>query len=202
VTLRHAKTPVGVMKMQTQYSRLLLQWNVAIFYTAILFCKGIMNKHFTAVVVLALAMLGTTAIVATIMLQQQSTNATFRFTTESGEAFHIHINPRSEKAPIAISGDNIYIAWPTNSTGNDEVTFRASTDSGATFSDKINLSNSTGAESQDVEIAADGDNVIVTWWERNQTAEEPVVRMSTDNGATFGPLLKLAANGTIGGEVG
>ena len=103
-----------------------------------------------------------------------------------------------EKAPIATSGDSIYIVWPTNRTGNDEVNFRASTDGGATFADKINLSNSTDAESQDVEIAADGDNVVITWWERNATSNEPVIRKSTDNGATFGPLLKLAANGTIG----
>jgi len=101
-------------------------------------------------------------------------------------------------APIAMVGDNIYIVWPTNRTGNDEVNFRASTDSGATFADKINLSNSTDAESQDVEIAADGDNVVITWWERNATSNEPVIRMSTDNGGTFGPLLNLAANGTIG----
>jgi len=92
-----------------------------------------------------------------------------------------------------------YYKW-TNKTGNDEVMFRASTDGGATFADKINLSNSTGAESQDVEIAADGDNVIVTWWERNQTANEPVLRISSDNRETFGPLLKLASNGTIGQE--
>ena len=76
--------------------------------------------------------------------------------------------------------------------------FRDSTDGGTTFADKINLSNTTDAESQDVEIAADGDNVIITWWERNQTAEEPIAMISTDNGETFGPLLKLAMNGTIG----
>jgi hypothetical protein len=34
-------------------------------------------------------------------------------------------------APIAISGDNIYIAWPTNETGDNEVMFRASTDGGS-----------------------------------------------------------------------
>jgi hypothetical protein len=106
------------------------------------------------------------------------------------------------KAPIAILEDNVYIAWWTNKTGNDEVQFRASTDGGATFADKINLSNSTNAESQDVEIAAGGDNVVVTWWERNQTAEEPVARISSDNGATFGSLLRLATNGTIGQAAG
>ena len=56
-------------------------------------------------------------------------------------------------APIATSGENIYIAWWTNKTGNDEVMFRASTDNGATFGDKINLSNSTKSESQDAQIA-------------------------------------------------
>jgi hypothetical protein len=102
------------------------------------------------------------------------------------------------RAPMALSGDNLYIAWWTNESGNWEIMFRASNDSGQTVGDKINLSNSTGAESQDVEIAAEGDNVIVTWWERNATSNEPVLRISSDNGQTFGSLLRLATNGTIG----
>jgi hypothetical protein len=95
-------------------------------------------------------------------------------------------------APVVISGDNIYVAWWTNNTenGNQEVMFRASNDGGATFSDKMNLSNTTDAE---------GADVIVTWWETNQTSDTPVARMSEDGGATFGPLLRLGANGTISG---
>jgi hypothetical protein len=90
-------------------------------------------------------------------------------------------------------------------TGNNEVLFRASTDNGATFSDKINLSNTTQpepalSESGLAEIAAEGSNVIVTWWETNSTTGEPVARVSTDNGATFGPVLNLSANGTLGEE--
>jgi hypothetical protein len=54
--------------------------------------------------------------------------------------------------PPAITGNNIYVAWWTNKTGNNEVMFRASTDVGKTFGDKINLSNTTKAESTDVEI--------------------------------------------------
>jgi hypothetical protein len=51
------------------------------------------------------------------------------------------------KAPVVISGENIYTAWWTNNTadGNDEVMFRVSTDGGATFGGKINLSNTTDA---------------------------------------------------------
>ena len=108
-----------------------------------------------------------------------------------------------KEAPIAISGNNVYIAWWSNKTGNDEVMFRASTDNGVTFGNKINLSNTTEADSQDAEIAAAGNKVYVTWWERNQTSEEPVLRISNDNGATFGPLLRLASNSTIvGGAAG
>jgi uncharacterized protein (UPF0333 family) len=106
------------------------------------------------------------------------------------------------RAPIATSGENAYITWWSNKTGNEEVMFRASTDNGATFGDKMNLSNTTEADSDDAEIAASGDNVYVSWWERNETSDTPVARVSNDNGATFGPMLMLATNGTIGGQGG
>ena len=103
-------------------------------------------------------------------------------------------------APPVISGENIYVAWWTNKTtnNNEEVMFRASTDGGATFGDKINLSNSTDSHSVDAIIDADSNTVVVTWWERNNTDNEPVMRISDDGGATFGPMLQLSQNGTIG----
>jgi hypothetical protein len=107
-----------------------------------------------------------------------------------------------KKAPIAISGDNVYIVWfndQNTPNNNSEVLFRSSTSGGITFTDKINLSNTTSADSINAEIAADGNNVIITWWERNATSIEPVVRVSSDSGAIFGPLLRLTTNGTIGG---
>jgi hypothetical protein len=102
-------------------------------------------------------------------------------------------------APAVVSGDNIYVAWWTNNTenGNEEVMFRASNDGGQTFGDKINLSNTTNADSWRVEIAGEGADVVVSWWETNQTSDTPVARISTDAGATFGPLLRLATNGTL-----
>ena len=105
-------------------------------------------------------------------------------------------------APVAITGENVYVAWFTNNTANnnEEVMFRASTDGGATFADKINLSNTTDTQSEDVEIAAEGENVMVTWWERNATSDTPVMRVSANGGDTFGPTLRLGANGTIGVE--
>jgi hypothetical protein len=109
-----------------------------------------------------------------------------------------HELSRAAKAPPAITGDHVYVAWWTNKTGNDEVFFRASDSRGQNFGDKINLSNTTDADSTRVEIDSDADSVVVTWWETNQTDETPVMRVSNDNGKTFGPLLKLASNGTVG----
>jgi hypothetical protein len=106
------------------------------------------------------------------------------------------------QAPVVVSGDNVYISWWNGSAGlpdiQTDVMFRASTDGGATFGDRVNLSNSSDSDSWRVEIAGEGDNVVVSWWETNQTSETPVARISTDAGETFGPLLMLGANGTIG----
>lgn len=118
------------------------------------------------------------------------------------EAFRAEDGSRinsATRAPSVISGDNVYVTWWTNKTanGDGEVMFRASVDGGATFGDKINLSNNTVTNSVDAEIAAEGGNVMVTWWERNSTSNEPVAKISTDNGATFGPVIRLATNGTI-----
>jgi hypothetical protein len=42
-------------------------------------------------------------------------------------------------APAVVSGENVYLAWWTNETANsnEEAMFRASTDGGQTFGDKL-----------------------------------------------------------------
>lgn len=149
-----------------------------------------MNQYFSicVVMVIALAMIGTTTMMAVngqgdpdpgIGAKKRTTERCFCF------------------APTVVTGENVYTAWWTNDT-NGEAMFRASTDGGVTFGDKINLSNTPDSNSTRVEIGADADSVVVTWWETNQTDDTPVMRVSNDNGATFGPLLRLATNGTVG----
>ncbi len=154
-----------------------------------------MNRQFTLRAIIMIA-LGTTIIgtgITPILLQQQSAYA--KAVTNP--------NRSGDPAKIATSGDNVYIAWGSNNTGHPDIMFRASTDGGKTFGEKINLSNTSNVDSVDREIAASGSNVFVAWWERgNQTNNEAVMKISTDNGKTFGPMLKLAANGTIGSSGG
>jgi|SRR5918994_4772673 hypothetical protein len=138
---------------------------------------------------------------ATITVVVATAGPTIIGINRSADAFVIPgLGGRADsKAPVVVSGDNIYVAWWTNNTenGNEEVMFRSSNDGGETFGDKVNLSNSSEADSWRVEIAAEGADVAVTWWETNQTSDTPVARISIDGGQTFGPVLRLATNGTI-----
>ena len=92
-------------------------------------------------------------------------------------------------SPSAISGDNVYVAWWTKETGNDigEIMFRESTDGGTTFGDEMYLSNVTNPDSWGVEVVGEGPNVLVT-----------MIGEGPNAGQTFGPMLMLATNGTIG----
>ena len=133
------------------------------------------------------------SLVTTINVVQSTMTPTYAQTT-----FKIGSLASSETAPVATFENDVYVAWWTNKTGNDEVMYRVSSDAGKTFTDKINLSNTPNSDSVDVEISADEGKVAVTWWERNQTTNEPVIRVSSDGGKTFGPLLKLASDEKIG----
>ena len=93
---------------------------------------------------------------------------------------------------IAVSGSNVYAAWWNNKTGDFEVMFRASADNGHTFGPNINLSNSPGVASTDAQIAAEGKNVYIIWWERSGNTAEPFLRISYDNGNTFGQKIMLS----------
>jgi hypothetical protein len=108
----------------------------------------------------------------------------------------------AENTQIAASGNNVYALVWDKEPGNWDVFLSRSTDNGETFEDAINLSNSMGTRSDEAFMIADGDNVYVTWWENNLTSHQPVMRVSNDNGETFGPILTLTANGTIGAATG
>jgi hypothetical protein len=97
---------------------------------------------------------------------------------------------------IAASGDNVYLTWPSNRTGNWEVMFRASNDGGNTFADRINLSNTTNSDSTllNAIITSGEDNVHVSWNDNKTGNVETYVRTSTDGGQTFGEAIMI--NGT------
>src|SRR5215208_2231394 len=96
--------------------------------------------------------------------------------TDRGLTFSKEINLSknpgfSEHPQIAISGNNVYVAWiddatsSSSTTKNQEIYFRKSIDGGNTFDKIINLSNSSNADSYNLEITAAGNNVYAVWQE-------------------------------------
>src|SRR4029078_6606492 len=155
-----------------------------------------MKKEILTISAIVLATITAITIIGTVHIQIQTTHAT----RAGGEVISSDVRDGTSRlaAPLAVSGDNIYVAWWTNKTGNDEVMFRDSTDAGKTFSDKIDLSNTSNSDSINVQIAEDEGKVAVSWWERNTTSNDPVMRISNDNGKTFGDMIHLSAKGPIG----
>jgi hypothetical protein len=101
------------------------------------------------------------------------------------------------KVPISTSGNNVYMAWPNNDTGHWNVFFAKSVDGGKTFENTVILSppNKGHTINQNVEIAASGSDVYITWWTNKTGTLMPVFRASNDTGETFGRTIMLNSTG-------
>jgi hypothetical protein len=103
-------------------------------------------------------------------------------------------NEESSFSPaIAVSGNNVHVAWSDNTFGITDILYKRSIDSGATFSDIINLSDNGGSSSSP-QIAVSGNNVHVVWHDDTSTNLEILYRRSTDGGASFEASKNLSGN--------
>ena len=99
-------------------------------------------------------------------------------------------------APIATSGNNVFMAWVNNDTGHWNVFFAKSTDGGKTLKIMmISAPNKGNTIDQNTEIAASGNNVYVTWWTNKTGVLMPLFRASNDGGSTFAKPIMLNSTG-------
>jgi len=99
----------------------------------------------------------------------------------------------SEIPGIAVSGANIYVVWMDNTTGNWEIYFRRSSDSGVTWMTSKRLTHNAG-DSMFPSVAASDDNVYVTWHDETPGQLDIYFRRSTDSGATWESAKRLTNN--------
>lgn len=103
---------------------------------------------------------------------------------------------------VAASGNsNEYVIWWDDTTGNWEVVFAKSTDGGKTFGEPTNISNSTDARSIGARIAAQENNIYISWIDidENTGQKQVLFRASNDNGQTFGNPVTVSSNTTSAG---
>jgi hypothetical protein len=95
---------------------------------------------------------------------------------------------RSENADIAVQGSDAYLVWQDDTSGQHEILFAKSNDSGETFSEPVVIGESEeGGFSLTPDIVVSGDNVYVVWSDYNSKEQSAVAfRSSNDSGETFG----------------
>ena len=100
----------------------------------------------------------------------------------------------SFSATIAVSGNNVHVVWSDGTSGNSEILYRRSTDSGATFGPIINLSNNAEVSTNPA-IAVSGNDVHVVWNDAPTFGNFDVFyKRSTDGGASFTEPTKNLSN--------
>ncbi len=150
------------------------------------------------IVLIITILLTTFFVVAGDTLQSAGAGPHLRLCSDTGPGVaRCHIVSPAQGVPMAISGTNLYMAWPNNDTGHWNVFFGKSTDGGKTFKTMmISAPNKGNTIDQNTQISASGSNVYVTWWTNKTGSLMPVFRASIDNGNSFGPIIKLNSTST------
>jgi hypothetical protein len=107
-------------------------------------------------------------------------------------------NPGDSLRPqIAASGSNVYVVWTQiNSEGTSgDVFVRKSANNGATWKPLVDITESDASQTE-LHLTALGANVYVIWIQASPDngAFEIMFRRSTDNGATWKPVINLSNN--------
>jgi len=106
-----------------------------------------------------------------------------------GSEINLSSNAGGSALPkLSASGNHVYAVWQDNTSGNNEILFKASSDDGASFGSELNLSQSPAVSSTASRISSIGNNVYVAWIEGN----EILFKASQDNGANFGSPITLS----------
>lgn len=127
-----------------------------------------------------------------------SVNSNSSATDTTTEALNLSDNPGfSEHPQIAAYDEKVHVAWIDNSLGNKEILFARSIDNGTTFSEAINLSNTTNTNSRNLELSAFENNVYAVWLDEDEQGNGIILfKASNDGGETFGNTITIARNVT------
>lgn len=92
----------------------------------------------------------------------------FKRSTDGGSSFkgtkNLSNNAGFSQSPqMDVGGTNVYVLWPDDTAGNEDILFRMSTNNGAAFSSTENLSNNVGGSSEPQVTAGSAGKVLAIW---------------------------------------
>lgn len=111
-------------------------------------------------------------------------------------------NPGFSNHPqIAAYDEKVHVAWIDDSLGNKEILLARSIDSGTTFSEAINLSNTINTNSRNLELSAFENNVYAVWLDEDEQGNGIILfKASNDGGETFGRPITISRNVTTNND--
>lgn len=112
-----------------------------------------------------------------------------------GNVTYFDNNGQEGYPDVLANGSNVYLFWQTDYNNTKNIMFTHSTDGGNTFEKPVNISNNNSPSDNYYlyeQIASSGNNVYVTWEQRNLGNSEIFFRMSSNNGETFGDIINLS----------
>jgi hypothetical protein len=120
----------------------------------------------------------------------------FRKSNDGGGTFGPPINLSnnsgfSEHPQIASVGNNIYVVWVDDSSGEREIMFSKSSDTGRTFTDSIVVNQNSMAPNH-VELAAEGESIYIVWNSFDKEMGNIILLSKSDNtGKTFAEIREI-----------
>jgi hypothetical protein len=124
----------------------------------------------------------------------------FARSTDNGETFsepvNLSNNPgRSAIPQVAAAGNNVYVVWGDNTSGEAEVLFTKSTDNGVTFSAPKIISNTPGFPINPKIALTGSEGIVVVWTESlTLTNFEIFAITSDDGGESFDVAVNISDN--------
>ncbi len=98
----------------------------------------------------------------------------------------------SEQPHVLVTNDGVFAIWTANHNGKSDVIFSQSTDGGSTFSNPINLSESTSGQSIYPQLAENNNHVYVVWQSSLSGTSTILMTKSLDGGKIFGKPVMIS----------
>ena len=105
----------------------------------------------------------------------------------------------SSGAQISAIGNNVYVVWQDMASGNNEVFYRHSNNTGEKFRGASEISNTLSVNGESAlypQLSAIGKNVYVVWQDKVSGNNEIFLRESNDGGNKFSGIKNLSRNNT------
>ncbi|HEX5457281.1 MAG TPA: sialidase family protein [Candidatus Nitrosotalea sp.] len=119
--------------------------------------------------------------------------------SDFGASFHVPVDistttGQSGTPEVVVSGNNLYVVWMDNTSGQYDIFFTKSTDGGNTFAKPVNISSLKG-DSGYPQFTVWKNNVYVVWTQTMTGINYDVYfAKSTNNGDTFDTPVNLSNN--------